>query len=544
MFKIHVNDNIQEMPEDDIFYIVAKEGIFLKKKMGIMESLAPVKNISTLESVQSSAKMHINKIPATSFAKVIDFFRKVYTAYRGESIVLLFYNEESKKYRIIPPHQKVSSASIDYNRGMSLEGWMMIGTIHSHAGMSAFHSGVDDSDEETFDGLHITIGNVNDDNVSISSSIVANGYRVITEPEEYISGLKKVVDIDETEPFYTSKIYKWIDGKLQLDEEASKKSLTTRRKFDKRYVSTASPSKSVCNPKWMSVVERGTYQWPKRSYMGRFAHGRYGGYGGYGGHYDSHLWHQGGRFLKPEEIKKQQQGLPPGHWSKHQIENQIIIDNLTDENFLQTDDETIPCLTCKHRDMKILMEENDEFEEMLFKCGKCGIIIKDDEFDDFEKLECPNCKTGDHFTLVDISELESNYKPLTNEEILAMQSDEDTEGFHVCKGCGNSFLKFESDTECPFCQTQLLPEVLSDTVDVSELTGEDSLIQQSLNDSGALLGEESSEIQEEALKQAAQEDKNLEKIPDPEKEAIPLSLQHSPTPGLLDLFKNVFKKGK
>ena len=527
MFKIHVNDSIQKMPEDDIFYIVAKEGIFLKKKMGIMESLAPVKNISTLESVQSSAKMHISKIPATSFAKVIDFFRKVYTKYQGESIVLLFYNEESKKYRIIPPHQKVSSVSIDYNRGISLKDWAMIGTIHSHARMSAFHSGVDDSDEETFDGLHITIGNVNDDNVSISSSIVANGYRVITEPEEYISGLKKVIDIDETEPYYTTKVYKWKDNKLQLDEEASKKSITSHRKFDKRYVSIISPSKSICNPKWMSVVERGVYVWPKTSYR----------YGGYGSHYDSHFWHQNRRFLKPGVIAKQQQGLPSGYWSNRQIENQVIINNLTDENLLQSNDETIPCLTCKHRDIKLLLEENDEFEGMLFRCAKCGAIVKEDEVDEIEKLKCPNCNTDEHFIMIDESDLESNYQALTDKEILDMKPNKD--GFYVCKGCGNSFLRFESDIECPFCQTL----VSSKKVEITELTGEEALIQQSLNDSGALLGEGSNEVQEEALKQAAQEDETLEKIPDPEKKEIPLPLQHNPSLGLLDLFKNVFKKG-
>jgi len=40
------------------------------------------------------------------------------------------------------------------------EGFELFGTIHSHAGISAFHSGTDDRDEIHFDGLHITVGNL------------------------------------------------------------------------------------------------------------------------------------------------------------------------------------------------------------------------------------------------------------------------------------------------------------------------------------------------------------------------------------------------
>ena len=88
MFKIHINDGTQPLPEDDIYYIVAKEGIFLKKSMGIMDSIAPVENISILESIQAAAKMNIKKIPGGSFARVVAFFREVYKEYYGEAIVL------------------------------------------------------------------------------------------------------------------------------------------------------------------------------------------------------------------------------------------------------------------------------------------------------------------------------------------------------------------------------------------------------------------------------------------------------------------------
>ena len=177
MFRVFVNDGTQEMPNDDIMYIVCKEGIYLKKKLGIMESITPVQGISVLQSVEMTAQMHIKPIPGTLFAQVISFFKEVYNEHFGEAIVLLFYNEERKVYKVVPPAQKVSGGGVDYNRAMTIEGYIMVGDIHSHANMSAFHSGIDDADEKSFDGLHITIGNNKDEQVSISASIVSNGQR-------------------------------------------------------------------------------------------------------------------------------------------------------------------------------------------------------------------------------------------------------------------------------------------------------------------------------------------------------------------------------
>ena len=199
MFPIFINDGKNEVPEDDIFYIICKEGVYLKKRMGVMESMAPVQNISILESVQATARMHIVPIPGPLFAKVMSFFRAVYKEHRSEAIVLIFYNEKTDAYKIFPPYQKVNFGTVDYNKGIQLDGWQMIGTIHSHASMSAFHSGVDDDDEKNFDGLHITIGDNDDDEPSISASIVANGSRFMIDPLDYVEDLQITVDIDNTE---------------------------------------------------------------------------------------------------------------------------------------------------------------------------------------------------------------------------------------------------------------------------------------------------------------------------------------------------------
>jgi len=198
MFKIVYLDGKQEMPKDDIYYIVAKDGIFLRKKLGLIESLTPVKEISILENAKPYASMSIPKIPGKSMAKVMKFFKKAYQLYSSEAIVLLYFNPTTKTYRIYIPHQKVNGASVDYVKGVHLDNHIQVGTIHSHANFSAFHSGTDDNDEEHFDGLHITIGNNMDSFPSISASIVSNGMRFKVAPNEYIDNL----DIVEYTPYF------------------------------------------------------------------------------------------------------------------------------------------------------------------------------------------------------------------------------------------------------------------------------------------------------------------------------------------------------
>ena len=192
MFKVFVNDGTQEIPSDDIFYVVAGNGLFLRKKLGILEALVPVKNIPHLDHVKTYAFLDIPKIPKDDFSRVVSFFRKVYEEHRSEAIALLYFNDNTKKYRIQIPFQEVSGASVDYEKTSPFKGFNLICTIHSHAGFGAFHSGVDDADEKYFDGLHITVGDLSKELLTISSSIVVNGKRFMVLHSDYIEGVELV----------------------------------------------------------------------------------------------------------------------------------------------------------------------------------------------------------------------------------------------------------------------------------------------------------------------------------------------------------------
>ena len=190
MFPIYLADRRNMNPKDDICYIVAKNGLFVKKKLGIMESVTPVKDIPSLDyEMASYARMKLPKIPKSIFCSIFSLFRKVYELYRSESTALLFYNEKKKKFRVGVPYQKVSFTGAECIKMGSPQGFITIGSVHSHCNFNAFHSGTDITDEEYIEGLHITIGNVDEDQFSLVASIVSNRKRFKVDPLGFINGI-------------------------------------------------------------------------------------------------------------------------------------------------------------------------------------------------------------------------------------------------------------------------------------------------------------------------------------------------------------------
>lgn len=532
MFKVHINDGQTPMPDDDIFYIVAKEGIFLKKKLGVMESVAPVKDISILQSIEKTAKMNIKKIPGGQFAQVMTFFKEVYKEHHGESIVLLFYDEEKKVYKIVPPHQKVNGAACDYDRGMTIEGMTMIGTIHSHANFSAFHSGTDQDDEEHFDGLHITIGHVNSDEVSISASIIANEHRFIINPLDYVERLEEV-EITKTAP--TTKTYKWVNGKYVQENGIHKwepgkyvpnttAPITTLSKIEKRYKINISEKYKRVNKQWMSMVEKKVYVQPKNQTS------QYDPYtaNGWGSGYESGLWkkhqtnvHPQGRIVKPVSINPTSYNQDAKIPTIHDIDIPDI--------------EDIPCLTCANRTYKIFLEENGiDDEPDIYRCEQCqGMVI--DEFSSMEPPMCPTCNTDEHLTQILEQELNDEYlyKNYEEEQHIVQNSK-----FVQCKECGQTFHLRDGEYTCPFCYSAYY-------VDGNK---EDELENVMRADSGEFLDPHTEEINK--MMEDMEHDIDVERIPDPNDMSVPvnkprqISFSEKNDQSLVAMFKNVFGRKK
>lgn len=176
-FKMYYKTEDFEEPEDKIYYLLASNGIFLCKTTPFFKSVTEVKEMPGLEKAKNRLVMTLpSRISNQLLGKILAFFRWAYETHKSEAIVLLYWSDGSKEYVAIPPEQDVSPAALAYKLPATPKGMTRVGTIHSHAGFSAFHSCTDIKDEENEDGLHITIGNV-DTAPTYSAAFVADGIR-------------------------------------------------------------------------------------------------------------------------------------------------------------------------------------------------------------------------------------------------------------------------------------------------------------------------------------------------------------------------------
>lgn len=187
-------------------FVIAENGTFLYKHTGVIEALVPFHGkIPGLKPCEASADLDVTKMPFHFFAMIWHFCRAVYNKYHSECNILLFYHVADQQWGLIVPRQTVTDGSVNNEDGISCakDGWLKVGTIHSHANFGAFHSGGDHEDEEYFDGIHITIGHVDTDSPSLSVSVMANGQRFFKSPQEYILGVRLVTERQKVQKYRT-----------------------------------------------------------------------------------------------------------------------------------------------------------------------------------------------------------------------------------------------------------------------------------------------------------------------------------------------------
>lgn len=198
MYPVFIYQEGMELPQKGTYFVVAGNGTFMHKDTGICQCLVPVPNISFLDDLVVDNKIQVDlpKVPADLVWQIKEFFRAVVKKYHAESEVTLYYNPEKQHYKLHVPQQFVSHASVHYRRVGTIhleemEGYLRVGTIHSHCDFGAFHSGTDVDDESDFDGLHVTFGHNDKDAFTISASLVINNFRKIVDPLEYLEGIEK-----------------------------------------------------------------------------------------------------------------------------------------------------------------------------------------------------------------------------------------------------------------------------------------------------------------------------------------------------------------
>jgi len=149
----------------------------------------PVQHNEDVVSDQPDTSLNLGnfpKIPFDTLLLVREFFAEVYEVHKSEAFVYMHYDRENGKYEIVVPPDQVASAGhvkfdsnvraycgscniahpsaavteCMYCGGTDIHPTFLVGTLHSHGSMGAFHSATDDENELNMTGFHITIGKV------------------------------------------------------------------------------------------------------------------------------------------------------------------------------------------------------------------------------------------------------------------------------------------------------------------------------------------------------------------------------------------------
>lgn len=222
LYPVYVYEEGMELPKEGTYFVVAGNGLYMHKDTGLVRCFVPVNKIGVLEDLSAEAEVEckLPKIPARLTWRVKEFFRRVVEVHRAEAEVTLYYNKDTQDYKLHIPEQEVSHAGVRYKRQAlthvpGMEGYLRVGTIHSHCDFGAFHSGTDIGDERDFDGLHVTFGHNDRDEFTISATVVVNDNRVKIDPLTVLEGLRFVSEPETyalIDADYDREHHEWAQG--------------------------------------------------------------------------------------------------------------------------------------------------------------------------------------------------------------------------------------------------------------------------------------------------------------------------------------------
>lgn len=125
------------------------------------------------------------KIPLEEWQKVAAFFKCMYDETKSEVQVRLYLNKEEKIWKAWAFPQKrgtgMTTTELDEKEGDErvkagiAKGWIEGGTIHSHCNAQAFQSSTDRENEKTKNGVHITIGKIDEGEYDLHGRVVFKG---------------------------------------------------------------------------------------------------------------------------------------------------------------------------------------------------------------------------------------------------------------------------------------------------------------------------------------------------------------------------------
>lgn len=127
-----------------------------------------------IKATKGSISWNGPKMPVEMWQQILSYFKWCYDTTRSECQVRLYVSPVHNTWRAwaFPQEAKTGMTARELddedartqraNLNMNPPEWYYFGTVHHHCGATAFQSGTDEQNEKDQDGLHITIGKVDE----------------------------------------------------------------------------------------------------------------------------------------------------------------------------------------------------------------------------------------------------------------------------------------------------------------------------------------------------------------------------------------------
>lgn len=135
------------------------------------------------------------KIPYQVWASVAGFMRWSQQKFKAEAMVSFFYNTATGEWAAWPFPQEPMGMTVRYLEAHPLyaedrkrfgKDWIQFGSLHHHCTAAAFASGTDKADEQDRDGIHITLGKLDDKTMDVHCRQTFDGVVTATKLLDWV----------------------------------------------------------------------------------------------------------------------------------------------------------------------------------------------------------------------------------------------------------------------------------------------------------------------------------------------------------------------
>jgi len=187
-------------PEDDVFFLLASNGLFMCRNHPLFRSCVPARRWpGELAPQQEGLTPRFPTVPQSVLEAVVGFFARVAEVHRAEAAALLTWDKATGDVRLLVPYQRATVEETSQGRRYPLgvrydlpkrlpENLVLMGDIHSHADMSAFASYTDCADEDYRAGLHLVVGRLDREPPEFHAEAAVDGIRFRLDPAQVFGG--------------------------------------------------------------------------------------------------------------------------------------------------------------------------------------------------------------------------------------------------------------------------------------------------------------------------------------------------------------------